>query len=204
MIDYRVELGLHTDRLYDIIMNDAAAYKESETIRLAMQKSLLAGTYTHHRFIWQFANIAKNHARIERIAKEMTEFNDGDETDAWFLRQHRSDIGDGAGKYLEEYYRIELCLQLNIPIIHSGHCETCKKAMSWEQQEESIHGRYCSDLCYELCFANCVICGQRNMTCVTNARTPYIREAKLEQACDACLLKKYNLSICTIVCDCRD
>jgi hypothetical protein len=87
-------------------------------------------------------------------------------------------------------------------MIHSGECAACKTKMTLSQIDAAYartsDGPYCSEACYDTLFANCVICGHRNMTCLRNQQTPYIHDAKLECACDECLQKKYNVSIVCI------
>jgi hypothetical protein len=194
------------DILYEFIRNDGKIYKESEPLRKRMEDALYAKylrgrPYNVIGFAIEFGLIAGSKNTVERLAREMDEMNDGDKKEGNFLRQHRTWIGDDAGKYLEEYYRTELCLHLNMPMVHSSHCAACQKPMTLAQCEKAISGKYCSDACYDTLFADCVICGQKNMTCLTNQKTPYIPSAKLECACDQCLQKKYNISIVTIGCD---
>jgi len=185
--------------VYNHCCNDGEIYQQSEKIRQAMAVALGAGKYKIEEFSKPFAEIAGKKENVEKLALAIEAWNDEDKVEADFLRVHRSWIGSDVGKYLEEYYRTELCLFLKLPMIYTSQCAACKKNMTLTQMKEayacSHEGPYCTEACYDTLFADCIICGQKNMTCLVNQRTPFIKEAKLECACDACLMKKYGLGL---------
>jgi hypothetical protein len=190
-----------TPVVYEFVRNEGKLYEESGPTRQRMEEAILAGKYDIKPFEKEFQTIAGRKEIYEKLA-EILDYDEKSE-EGTFLLAHRSWIGDQAGSCLEEYYRTELCHYLNVPMIHTDYCAVCKQGMTIEQFNHAYVGgsggkRYCSEACYDTLFSNCVICGHRNLTCQVNQRTPFISEAKLECACDDCLLKKYNLSLCWI------
>lgn len=80
------------------------------------------------------------------------------------------------------------------------HCEVCDKQIKSAKEQYACYGGsyYCSEACYDSLFVACTICGQKNMTCLQNAKHPYIFKAPLELACDQCLQKKHKVGIVCI------
>lgn len=189
------------DVLYEFIRNDGDIYREKTTpILTMMERHLKEKTYETPSFVLMFEQLACSDKIVKKLAAVLKEENDGNEKDSKFYRENRFWIGTHTAPFLEEYYRTELCLHLKLGVISSRHCSACNKGLTLEQANESQGKVWCSDKCYEVVWGliPCCICGKKNMTCTTNAKTPYIHGAALEQACDQCLQKKYGVSIVTI------
>jgi hypothetical protein len=79
--------------------------------------------------------------------------------------------------------------------LHANQCEVCGYTPEELRQEKHYAyygGHYCSSECYDTLFDNCEECGKLNMTVVRNDKNG---KGKI---CDACYMKKNNLTVCTI------
>ena len=80
--------------------------------------------------------------------------------------------------------------------IDANQCNVCgytPEELGKEKHYAYSCGHYCSKECYDTLFDICDVCGELNMTVVSNENNG---KGKI---CDACYDKEHNLSVVTIV-----
>lgn len=80
-------------------------------------------------------------------------------------------------------------------------CKVCEFTGFSKMFYAYLAGYYCSEKCYDTLFADCLECGQRNMTALTNSRpnaSKPERGGPENQLCDKCHAKKHNWCVVTL------